>query len=495
MKDKPVITQTAAELFVADIKTSCDFFTQKLGFSIVFVYGEPPFYAQVKRDRGLLNLKQMDAPVIDPQLRDREELLSSDMGVSTAAEIKALFLEFQAAGAAFFQPLRKEPWGPQTSSSRIRTATCCSSRGRPRTHKSSRRSRFAPLSWRPTLMIRLTRTLRLAAACVVSLIAHSAPAFPQAWPDGESLARIQGEAVSFPSFSPFTPADMADTAERVPTPSVATFFKPNTTGKAPAIVLLHGSSGVQSARELTYARQFAAMGVAALVVDSFAARRERGTGFIDRLLNITESMILADAYAGLGWLGARPDIDPERIAVVGFSYGALVSLLAAQDQVARIFAPGGQRFAGHVAFYAPCIAVFDDRTTTGKPVLMLAGDEDEIVKPERCDTAAANLRAGGSEVQVIRYPGAYHQWDGAWSGPRRIGRTLDGCRLRVASDGTVQDRNTMLPMIDSFTRKIILGLCSDSSGYLIGRDDAVRARSNADLGRFLARALKLKPAL
>ena len=71
---KPVISATAAELFVADIKASCDFFTAKLGFSIVFVYGEPPFYAQVKRDRGLLNLKHMDAPVIDPKLRDRESL-------------------------------------------------------------------------------------------------------------------------------------------------------------------------------------------------------------------------------------------------------------------------------------------------------------------------------------------------------------------------------------------------------------------------------------
>jgi catechol 2,3-dioxygenase-like lactoylglutathione lyase family enzyme len=31
-------------VFVSDIKASCDFFTQKLGFSIVFVYGEPPFW-------------------------------------------------------------------------------------------------------------------------------------------------------------------------------------------------------------------------------------------------------------------------------------------------------------------------------------------------------------------------------------------------------------------------------------------------------------------
>jgi catechol 2,3-dioxygenase-like lactoylglutathione lyase family enzyme len=111
---KPVISATAAELFVSDIARSCAFFTQKLGFTIVFVYGEPPFYAQVKRDRGLLNLKHMDAPVIDPQLRDRESLLSADMGLDTGEEIKALFLEFQAADVAFFQTLRKEPWGART---------------------------------------------------------------------------------------------------------------------------------------------------------------------------------------------------------------------------------------------------------------------------------------------------------------------------------------------------------------------------------------------
>ena len=111
---KPAISATAAELFVSDIKASCDFFTQKLGFAIVFVYGEPPFYAQVKRDRGLLNLKHMDAPVIDPALRDRESLLSSDMALDTHEEIKQLFLEFQAAGVTFFQTLRKEPWGAKT---------------------------------------------------------------------------------------------------------------------------------------------------------------------------------------------------------------------------------------------------------------------------------------------------------------------------------------------------------------------------------------------
>jgi catechol 2,3-dioxygenase-like lactoylglutathione lyase family enzyme len=109
-----IITATAAQLFVSDIKASCDFFTQKLGFAIVFVYGEPPFFAQVRRDTGLLNLRHVDAPVIDPGLRDREELLSADLGVTTEEHIKQLFLEFQAAGVSFFQTLRKEPWGAKT---------------------------------------------------------------------------------------------------------------------------------------------------------------------------------------------------------------------------------------------------------------------------------------------------------------------------------------------------------------------------------------------
>ncbi|MEA3022137.1 MAG: hypothetical protein QOK01_989 [Alphaproteobacteria bacterium] len=108
---RPVIVAAEPQLFVADIKASCDFFTQKLGFAIDFVYGEPPFYAQVKRDGARLNLRCVDAPVIDGARRDREGLLSASMTVATADEIKQLFQEFQSAGVAFHQTLKHEPWG------------------------------------------------------------------------------------------------------------------------------------------------------------------------------------------------------------------------------------------------------------------------------------------------------------------------------------------------------------------------------------------------
>jgi uncharacterized glyoxalase superfamily protein PhnB len=38
-------------------------------------------------------------------------LLSVSMTVATADEIKLLFLEFQSAGVAFHQTLKKQPWG------------------------------------------------------------------------------------------------------------------------------------------------------------------------------------------------------------------------------------------------------------------------------------------------------------------------------------------------------------------------------------------------
>lgn len=101
----------APQLFVADIVQSCDFFAQRLGFSVVFVHGDPPFYAQVQRDGAVLNLRSVDSPVMDPDRTARESLLSASLTVATAGEIEQLFLAFQAAGVAFHQGLQDEPWG------------------------------------------------------------------------------------------------------------------------------------------------------------------------------------------------------------------------------------------------------------------------------------------------------------------------------------------------------------------------------------------------
>ena len=314
------------------------------------------------------------------------------------------------------------------------------------------------------------------------------------WPDPATLADIPGVPVSWPSTSPFALDDIGDPDEAPPTTAFSRLYLPpgpHAARSVPAVVLIHGSGGILASRELTYAPQLARMGVAALVVDSFGARRDRGTEFLERVLNITETMMLADAYSGLAFLASRPEIDPHHVVLTGFSYGAMATMYALYAQVADKLAPtlpNGERprFAGHVAFYGPCIARFDDSRTTGAPLLMLIGGKDEITDQRRCAEVAADLRRGGSRVDTIVYPEAVHQWDGAFAA-RLIGRNLAGCSFRVGRDGTIRDMQTGLAMSGPFRRKIILGLCTLGAGpYPIGRDDRVRAQASVDYGRFLA---------
>ena len=108
---KATIVGAEPQLFVTNIKRSCEFFRERLGFTLVFSYGEPPYYAQVSRDAARLNLRCVERTVIESTVRDQEELLAVSMTVATADEIKLLFLEFQSAGVVFHQTLKKQPWG------------------------------------------------------------------------------------------------------------------------------------------------------------------------------------------------------------------------------------------------------------------------------------------------------------------------------------------------------------------------------------------------
>ena len=324
-------------------------------------------------------------------------------------------------------------------------------------------------------------------------LARAEPAFTDPWP---RVTDADGRIVSIPSRSPFAPADIGPDAPA--TAARITYYPPigaDAAHKAPAVVLLHGSGGIDENREPTYARELAAMGIGAVVVDVFGARRDIATSFVDRVIEITETMALADAYATLAWLKARPEIDGSRVAVWGFSYGAMASVIAANagiaDRLAALYGLGDTRFAAHVAFYGPCITSFEDPRTTGAPVLMAWGGRDALIDATRCEATAAAMRQGGSRVQTVSYPTGVHQWDGSRPGPRPIGRLLNDCDFRVEPDLTVRDGNLGIAMTGPLTRKIILAYCVGSEGYLIGRDDAVRAKSDRDVAAFLSAAFGL----
>ena len=103
-----IISAAFPQLFVADISRACAWFAATLGFETVFTYGEPPFYGQVKRDGARLNLRSIDRPVFDGDLREREQLLSAYLPVE---HVEQLFVEFERQGAGFHSTLKQQPWG------------------------------------------------------------------------------------------------------------------------------------------------------------------------------------------------------------------------------------------------------------------------------------------------------------------------------------------------------------------------------------------------
>jgi len=107
----PVLKVALPVVFVSSVRASGAFFRDKLGFAIDFLHGNPPFYASVSRDAARLHLRFVHEPVISPEVREREELLSAFVEVDN---INTLFAEYKAAEVEFAQPLRKEPWGAST---------------------------------------------------------------------------------------------------------------------------------------------------------------------------------------------------------------------------------------------------------------------------------------------------------------------------------------------------------------------------------------------
>jgi dienelactone hydrolase len=122
---------------------------------------------------------------------------------------------------------------------------------------------------------------------------------------------------------------------------------------------------------------------------------------------------VADAYAALAFLTTKPFVDNARIYQVGYSWGAIVSTMLASPQSAAIVG-SSLRFAATVSNYSNCVyqnkyqLVLRD---SDKPFLMLMGDQDQELPSANCFPLLAEMKAQGSPVEWVIYPGATHSWD------------------------------------------------------------------------------------
>jgi catechol 2,3-dioxygenase-like lactoylglutathione lyase family enzyme len=108
---EPRLITAMAHVYVTDIARATAFYRDQLGFTIVFTYGNPPFFGQVARDGATFYLRHVDEPLIDDELRRKEQLRSVAIAVESREQVKALFASLQARGVPMHQPLKKRPWG------------------------------------------------------------------------------------------------------------------------------------------------------------------------------------------------------------------------------------------------------------------------------------------------------------------------------------------------------------------------------------------------
>jgi uncharacterized glyoxalase superfamily protein PhnB len=95
-------------LFVRNVTASAAFFRDKLGFTIDFLHGEPPFYGSMSRDGACLHLRFVHEPVFNDVAAREESLIVATIEVD---DVRALFAEFEARSVPFAQQLVKQEWG------------------------------------------------------------------------------------------------------------------------------------------------------------------------------------------------------------------------------------------------------------------------------------------------------------------------------------------------------------------------------------------------
>lgn len=293
--------------------------------------------------------------------------------------------------------------------------------------------------------------------------------------------------IAFPTWNPYLPADMAKPEVRdAMMPAKGYLFLPE--GPAgepcPAMVIAQGLGGPKDHRELQYGRWLAGQGVAGLAIDSFASRGVAWAGDTWRALRVTTAMMLGDAFAAQRHLAGHPRIDPARIGVMGFSYGGMVVMLAAYQTIRRLYLPEEPAFAGHVSYYGCSVPRVDDPTTTGAPILIMLGRKDRNVLIPRVEEIAADLRRGGSEVD-LRLFDAWHQWDGDDRRRRHVAFNLRHCAIRVDQNGHLRDENTGWSIDGPLSRIAFLARYTSLKGYDIKRDEEALAASNQALLDFV----------
>jgi uncharacterized protein len=187
------------------------------------------------------------------------------------------------------------------------------------------------------------------------------------------------------------------------------------TSKVPAVLILHGSGGVDG-RGAFYAGALQESGIATLEITMFPPGGRPETGV---------KATMPHAAAALKWLAAQPNINGQRLGVMGFSWGGSMSVLMSSELVQERLGNDVPKPAAFASFYPVCSNLahylvdpqrpfYNAHTRmSATPLLIFVGTRDDYEEGERpCDAFVAMWPAAAREQATVRYiEGATHGFD------------------------------------------------------------------------------------
>ena len=185
-------------------------------------------------------------------------------------------------------------------------------------------------------------------------------------------------------------------------------FPQTATGaKIPAVILVHGSGGVSAGVD---AWQFALnrLGIATFVIDAFSGRGLTNVSTNQALLGRFNMTL--DTFRAWETLANHPRIDPERIAVIGYSRGGTAVIYSTLRRFQKQWSPNFKA-AATIAMYPSCFDHVDDDEDVVGPIREYHGDLDDYASTKKCEAWIARLKAAGKDVTSTEYKGAAHSFD------------------------------------------------------------------------------------
>ena len=166
-----------------------------------------------------------------------------------------------------------------------------------------------------------------------------------------------------------------------------------------------------------------------------------------RITRTSSQDVLAAAYL----IAARPDVRPDRTAVLGLSHGGGTAIYVARDDEElrpwreRLAARHGKLVAS-VALYGGCRGNPDSPVIL--PLLALLGGRDDWTPAAPC-VALANAQPNAM-MQAIVYPDAYHSFDAA--GGIEKPHSAYGHMLAYNSAATADAHRRVLEFLSQYLR-------------------------------------------